>query len=1370
MLWTPWRGDAKPKRLREGLTPSPNEERYLLAETLTGRVYIVPSATKIFGPMDVPKVKALLQATCDRHEARRTGFEPKPGGGFAKYVEDRATVDLKLVSMPGATREEIRQAINDHCYQRGDFSPATLHRYMIIKLAEEEHVFVSGMHHATSDGVTEQAFWVEVVSRLFDGAVSEAPPQYSDFWDWDWANSDAYKAAETFWTARLGGLGDVGAWPEDRAGGSGERARLGVSVILSPELVASTQIAAQQIGVTHFSYFYAVYLVLLARLTGSQTVCTTFQSAGRRGKTGAEGAHGVFSNALILATRVDEIESISTLSARLRAEVREAIAHEIFPYHHVIRATGVHPRYAINWYPQMPPMNLGDLRFEPLRFDENQDDDDLNLRFVTYGEQTELFTFYNPDAFSRERVLAATEQLAALAGELTRDVNRPVGEVLSTALAPPGLLPDPAAPLPEGGGEAIYAQFLARAAETPDAVAIAQGERAWTYGEVEARSRALAQHLRGQGVATGDRVAILADRGPELIWSLLAVARMGGVFALLDSAYPQARLSRFMEIAAPQAIMHAGSADVARVAGALAAGRDVAVLDAGTPAGEATHEGLDAADLDGPAYILFTSGSTGGPKGVAASHRPLSRFVAWQAATFGLCVTDRFTLLSGLSHDPLLRDIFTPLSIGAAILIPEDSIITEPGALAPWFRKSGATVTYLTPAMGQLLAAGASPSLRLAALRHVFWGGDRLTPDRVAELRRIAPDASQTNFYGATETPQAAAWFRIGDDPNAAVVPVGVGIPGVQLLVVDAARRPLGVGEVGEIAVRSNYLSLGYVQAGRVAVDDSRGVDSQGRPNLYYTGDRGLYLPDGGVLMVGRADDQVKVRGHRVELSEVTSALLAHADVTSARALAVGVGSGRRIVAFVQVSRRGLVSEPELRSFLAERLPAYMLPQRIRLIDEMPWLPNGKVDRQALLALPETESGPRAPVAARTDTERALVAAWSRVLGLESISTDASFAELGGDSLSYVQVYLATEEVLGVAPTGWHTMSVSELAAAKRQANPFWSVIDMPIALRAAAIVLVVAGHFSVDNHDGVMHRGGGATSALMIVSGFMFGALPLREVFATAAAKPVLRTVRNILLPTAALSLLIWLFRTNGHPPEPYILFFTADLQNYGAGRGLTQELYLWYVHCLLHIFLLLYGAILLLKAFDGFKIGLRRFLYLVFAAACVGRFLLPQLIDPGFFAGAARPPEQIFFLPTTHLATVVLGALVATAATRGEKVRMLPVVVAYSGLSGWLFGPGYAGFILAGSLLLLALPRLTLPRMVSGIVFALAGASLWIYLTHMLLRDALQRLVYTPPGLGVVLALGGGVALWTAWNRGVGLIRQWMRRPPQELVDATV
>jgi amino acid adenylation domain-containing protein len=1379
---------AAPRRIREGLRLSPNEERYVLAESLTNQVYAAPSATRMLGPMDPETMIAAVRATCDRHEARRCGFERGPDGRFTKYVEDRATVVVKRIDMPGASEEELCAVVRDYCFAPSDFTPQTLHRFILIRVSDTDHVFGFSLHHATSDGVTTMAFAAEVHARRMGFPIPDTrPAQYGDFWDYDWEQSDAYREAESFWLGKLGGLeSDVGVWPADRASAEHDESRLSVTVQIPPAIAAATKAAADQIGITHFNFFYAAYVVLLARMTGKSMVCTTFQSAGRRGKDGAQAAHGVFSNALILASRVDEAESIAELAARHRLDVREAIAHEIFPYHHVIRSTGFHARYAINW---LNPMTMstfaGDVEIRSLNLRENQDDDDLNLRFHTIDGELRLVIYYKATVFGAARVRRMGETFIALADELARNIHRPVGEVRSADLAPPGLLPDPTAPLPSGGTELIHARFLARAAETPDAVAVVYAERTLTYGDLERRARSLAQHLRQAGVASGDRVAILAQRGPELVWAMLAVARLGGVFMVLDAGDPEARLSRLLAIGAPKAVLHTGGGELAQVAARLAGLQGVAVHDAtvAEDAPDAAVEGLDLARPEAPAYFLFTSGSTGRPKCVAASHQPLAHFVDWQARTFGLGARDRFTLLSGLSHDPLLRDIFTPLSIGAALMIPDQATVADPRGLASWLRNVRATAIHITPPLGQVLAAGAARAHDLPDLRHVFWGGDELRPALAAELDRLAPGAAQVNVYGSTETPQAAGFFRLDDDPTWKSVPLGKGSDGFQLLVVDSLRRPVGVGELGEIAVRSNYLSLGYVEAGRVTPAADRG--REGGADIYYTGDRGFYLPDGSVMFAGRGDDQVKVRGHRVDMSEVTAALQAAPGVHSAIALGVGEADAVRIVAFVAGGRGRAVTEAELRTLMAARLPAYMVPHVIRMVAELPLLPNGKVDRRALLAL--AESAPPAPKLSgkATGAERALMDAWSKVLNTDILTAEASFASLGGDSLSYVQAYLATEEIIGEAPVGWHLMSITELAATKRARNTVFSTIDMPVLMRACAVVMVVASHFQLigpNAHawglaDGftataAARASGGATGALMLISGFMFGNLALQQVFKMESARPALRSLLSIFVPVLALSLVIVLIRMRGAPPEPYVYLLTADLQDFAAmGPRQGADHYLWYVDALLHILLFVYLSVLALKASHRFDIGRRRFLLILFAIACLGRFVLPIFLDDKFLSAQADTFGRVALLPTTHLATFVLGALMAASVSRAEKLQSALLLVAYAGLSAYFYGSARMVFILGGGFLLLYLPRVQLPRLGSPTVFALAGASLWIYMSHMLLRQVLAAIGLTgPPALLMVIALAAGVGFWTLWSRGIGIINRRLRRPLVLQPDAAV
>ncbi|MGH7829278.1 MAG: AMP-binding protein, partial [Candidatus Binatia bacterium] len=412
--------------------------------------------------------------------------------------------------------------------------------------------------------------------------------------------------------------------------------------------------------------------------------------------------------------------------------------------------------------------------------------------------------------------------------------------------------------------------------------------------------------------------------------------------------------------------------------------RELTGMNSGALAGYPASDPEVAVEPDDLAYVAFTSGTTGTPKAIQGTHRPLSHFLRWHCEMFDLKETDRFSMLSGLSHDPLLRDIFAPLWLGATLCVPDADDIS-PDRLADWLNQMEITVSHLTPAMGELLTSDTETIRHQnASLRYVFFGGDVLTRQHVAGVRRLAPAATCVNFYGATETPQAMGRFVVPDQGNSAydsapasskeILPLGQGIEDVQLLVLNASQGLAGVGELGEICVRTPYLAKGYLEDHALTSERFIPNPFTQRPGdrIYRTGDLGRYLPDGTVEFAGRNDRQVKIRGFRVEVEEVEAALGQHPSVRDTVVLAgedVGggpsatLGTGKRLVAYVVANQDPPPSISELRRFLKEKLPDYMVPSAFVTLNALPLTPNGKVDRRALPV----------PNPARPDVEEASV-------------------------------------------------------------------------------------------------------------------------------------------------------------------------------------------------------------------------------------------------------------------------------------------------------------------------------------------------------------------------------------------------------------
>ncbi len=583
------------------------------------------------------------------------------------------------------------------------------------------------------------------------------------------------------------------------------------------------------------------------------------------------------------------------------------------------------------------------------------------------------------------------------------------------------LLPNPRQILSKNGTLPCHISFWQQTQKFPDQIAIVDAQVRWTYAELEERSNLLANYLLVNQIKSQDIVAIYGDRSAGLVWAILGILKAGAAFVILDPAYPSSRLIDCLELAQPRAWLQISTAG--EITDSWRDYLETLALNCNLqlPQGSITeirHLFSDYApsnpeivvEPDQLAYIAFTSGSSGKPKGILGTHRPLSHFIQWHCQTFGLKDSDRFSMLSGLSHDPLLRDIFTPLSIGATLYIPRQLDIETPHQLANWFKQQQITITHLTPAIAQLLLIG-NPIDPTPYLRYIFFGGDILKVQDVLNIKDFATQATCINFYGATETPQAMGYFIIPDSSelvalNSKIIPLGQGIEDVQLLILNNHQNLAEIGELGEIYVRTPYLSKGYI--GNDELNEERFIINPftAIPNdkLYKTGDLARYLADGNIEYFGRIDNQVKIRGFRIELGEIEAVLNTHTQIQQAVVVRrEDIPGDQRLVGYIVTSDESLNSH-QLRELLKQKLPEYMIPTVFVMLDKLPLTPNGKIDRQALPAPDGKITRGYEYVAPSTPSEEIIANSIAKVLELQNVGIHDNFFELGGHSLLATQL------------------------------------------------------------------------------------------------------------------------------------------------------------------------------------------------------------------------------------------------------------------------------------------------------------------------------------------------------------------------------
>jgi amino acid adenylation domain-containing protein len=998
--------------------------------------YNISTVYRLRGPLDVAALEQSFNEIVRRHGTLRTSFtrlDDRP----VQIIAPSLTLPLPVIDLTGSSgaeqKAQVEQMLRREEHQRFDLRRAPLLRTTLLRLGQEEHLLILVIHHIVSDGWSMNILYRELSTfyTLFcrgeAAPPAELPVQYADYaiWQQDWLQGEVLERQLGYWKQQLKDAPFDLTLPADRPRPPiqtfrGEQQQ----TLLSKALSDALRELSQQEGVSLFMTLLAAFKILLHRHTGQDDIVVGTPIANRR-RVEIENLIGLFLNNLVLRTDHSGQPTFRQMLKRVSRVALEAYDHEELPFEKLVeelqsvRDLSRSPLFQVffNMFNfTVHPVELAGLAVEPLPSSRIESKFDLTLYVAVQGEIFNLTLVYNADLFNQARMAELLAQYEGLLEQIVVDPDKPIAHY---SLVTPGsrrLLPDPTRLLPEPAYELLPQAFMSWARRSPAQPALSQDNQVWCYQELAQAARSLARHLLAEGLERGEVTVVCGPRSFGLIAGMLGVFLSGGVLLTLDQLLPHRRQQVMLQAARARRLIYIGSQqpgdawlwdsmNVIRVDPQT--GQRVDLVQIGSP------DGIELPELtpDAPAYVFFTSGTTGTPKGILGCHKGLAHFLTWQRQTFEVGPRNRSAQLTGLSFDVVLRDIFLPLTSGATLCLPPAGVPLEPNQVLPWLEQEGISLLHTVPSLMQAWLSEPPPAnLSLRNLRWLFSAGEPLTGTLARRWRAAFPEAGNiVNIYGPTETTLAKFYYILPEtDLTPGIQPVGRSLPETQALVLSKDRQLCGIGEPGEVVIRTPFRSLGYLNAPEE--NETRFAKNPFRDDaqdlVYYTGDRGCYRPDGLLDIMGRLDDQIKIRGIRIEPGEVGAVLSQHPQVDQAVVVAWGDKAGeKKLAAYVVPDRAQAPAVTDLSHFLRQRLPEAMLPSGYVLLASLPLTANGKIDRRALPA-PDWErpNGQETFVAARNVVEETLAGIWAEILKLERVGIHDNFFEVGGHSLLATQV------------------------------------------------------------------------------------------------------------------------------------------------------------------------------------------------------------------------------------------------------------------------------------------------------------------------------------------------------------------------------
>ena len=1024
--------------------------------------YNIPSVVRLRGPFNPEFFKQAVEEVMRRHESLRTRFVTDEGRGWQE-IDEASELDVPVLDLRHMSNDEqsneVRRLATLEVQKPFDLTRGPLLRLTVLQLAEDEHVLMLTMHHIVSDGWSMTVLMRELIvlydafSRGESSPLPELQIQYADYavWQREWLQGDVLEQQLKYWREQLQGAPPVLELPTDHARPAVQsfRGRM-LKRRMPAELLQQIEALSRREGLTMYMSVLAAFVVVLARYSGQREIVVGTPIAGRTRRE-IEGLIGFFVNTLVLRTTVDEQLTVRQLLERVREVCLGGYTHQDVAFEQLVEE--LQPERDLSHQPLFQVLfalegggdeqgwKIGDLQVELEEVESEVAKFELTLRVKQGHAGWELAMEYKQDLYEEATIACMLDHVERVLEAMVADVRQPLSALSLLSMAEREQLVDE---WNETGREyaddvCVQQWFEARAADRPEAVAlICEGEQV-SYGELNRRSNQVARYLRELGVGPEVIVGLCVERSVEMVVGLLGILKAGGAYLPLDPEYPQERLSFMLDDAAvPVVITQERLVDKVKSPEVRTVSLD---SDWTTIAEQSAENPEPAASSANLAYVIYTSGSTGTPKGVLLNHKGLTNRALTMIDQYGIDSSDRQFQFISLSFDASVEEIFPTLCCGAVLVLRRNVKEISAAELLSECGRLGVTKMDLPASYWHQMAEEVSQSGSSVprSIRTMVVGGDSPSMEKAkAFVAAVNHPMHVFNAYGPTEATVLATLYEVPLNHDQldtlSRIPIGRPINNTRVYILDSDLKVVPARVFGELYIGGAGLARGYLNRPEFSAEKFIPNPFSDKPGarLYRTGDIARYLPNGDIEFAGRIDQQVKVRGFRIELSEIENLLLGHPDLTTAAVSLQERGSDKSLVAYV-VPQAGVdVSTSELRRYLQKRLPEYMVPSVYVTLEELPLTPSGKVDRKALPAptgvQPEFDHEYVMP---QTEIEETLASIWASMLGVERVGIHDNFFELGGDSILSIQVISrANQAGLRLSPKDlFQHQTVAKLAA-----------------------------------------------------------------------------------------------------------------------------------------------------------------------------------------------------------------------------------------------------------------------------------------------------------------------------------------------------